>query len=610
MTISCTPVILCREPLDNTGRPVCLREVCGVSVINILNVRLKAIRRIKRPILLMSSNEPHTKRAAQSLGWITVSRNRRSLGDLVALFHLCASRYIALMDIRFPIIDPEIWSDMISKMDREGLSYLFVKNYCGFSPIAIIRKDTAVLAGIKKVFSKTKGGWLDNVKDLAQRARIEGTSIKKPIISDCLRADTMDSEIIRRLGGTEINLKSLEKKESDEGFDRKGLLEISRDRLYQAMQDSRFPHKSNTKLVNFESRNGLDIVRSFPQDVAITITDKCNANCLFCNYEPGSHNRENRFLLEDIRKMTWLRYVTKLGVGGGVGEPLAHPEFLSIFRYLKNTYPHLVLRIITNGILLNRELCREFAGNLARIRISLNAATKTTWEKLMRTRGFERVCRSVSELSKLKSEMNTDKPEIILLMTVSRQNIHEAVPFVELAERLGAQAVSYSFFSKSVMKRCDMAQEESMYFDMSQSDRLLDQAAKRAETLGIEVFDRPLPFRKKRGDIFQGERVNSGPEKCYLPWQTCYLAGSREVEDRACMNFCCAGVETGIEYDHASLAEDTFERLWNHPYIQAVRRLVNDQSATHPLCRFCRTVDQADPANYRTDTEDRLFQTK
>ena len=150
MTISCTLIILCREPFDDAGNPAYLRKVCGVPIINILGIRLKAIRQIKHPVFLMSLNEPHTAKATQGLGWITVAKNRRSLGELVALFHLCASNYIALTDIRFPIIDPEIWSDMISKVEREGLSCLFVKNYCGFSSIAIIRRDTAVLAGIKK----------------------------------------------------------------------------------------------------------------------------------------------------------------------------------------------------------------------------------------------------------------------------------------------------------------------------------------------------------------------------------------------------------------------------------------------------------------------------
>jgi len=517
VTISCTPIILCREPLDDTGLPAYLRKICGVPIIKILNSRLKAIGQIKRPVLLMSSSEPYTSRATQNLGWITIAKNRRSLGDLVALFRLCASSYVALTDIRFPIIDPDIWSDMISRVERERLSFLFVKNYCGFSPIAIIRRDTALLVGIKKVFSDRKKGWLENVKDLAKKAKIEKTSIRKPIISDCLRADTMDSEIIRRLGGAAISLKSLIKQERAEGFYRKGLLEISRDRLYQVMRDSRFPHKSNIKLVNFESRNRLEIVRSFPLDVAVTITDRCNASCLFCNYKPGSQNSKKRFSLEDIKKMKWLKYVTKLGMGGGVGEPLMNREFLEIFRYLSSRYPHLILRIITNGIALNREICEEFAGNLARIRISLNAATKTTWEKLMRTRGFERVCRSVSELSELKRKNNTDKPEIILLMTVSRQNIHEAVPFVELAKLLGAQAVKFSIFSKSVMKRCDMEEEDSIYFGKNQSDRLLEQAAKRADTLGVKVFDRPLPFRKKGWQIFQGERVNRAPRKMLFP---------------------------------------------------------------------------------------------
>ena len=64
MTISCTPVILCRAPLDNAGHPVGLRVVCGTPIINILNLRLKAIRQIKHPVLLMSSYEPHTAKAA------------------------------------------------------------------------------------------------------------------------------------------------------------------------------------------------------------------------------------------------------------------------------------------------------------------------------------------------------------------------------------------------------------------------------------------------------------------------------------------------------------------------------------------------------------------
>jgi len=33
------------------------------------------------------------------------------------------------------------------------------------------------------------------------------------------------------------------------------------------------------------------------------------------------------------------------------------------------------------------------------------------------------------------------------------------------------------------------------------------------------------------------------------------------------------------------------------PYVRAIRRSVNDQLTTNPVCLFCRTVDQADPAN-------------
>jgi MoaA/NifB/PqqE/SkfB family radical SAM enzyme len=255
------------------------------------------------------------------------------------------------------------------------------------------------------------------------------------------------------------------------------------------------------------------------------------------------------------------------------------------------------MRVISNGILLRNEICQAFAGNLHRLRVSLNAATQETWETLMQTRGFESVCQGISTLARLKKEKRTKHPEIILMMVVCRENVAEVVKFAELAHQLGAQGVNYSHFSKSVMNSCKMDVHSSLYFAKEEADLWLGRAEKRAKELGLKVFDRPIPFSQQEKGYFWGERTVNVSEKCLFPWQTCYFGRSRKGKSKPLMGFCCSGVESRIVYDLSSLDEESFCKLWNHPYLHYFRKTANSGKAhdLNPVCNFCKTVDQSDP---------------
>lgn len=579
---------------DGLGRG----EVCGVPLLDIPSRRLRATGLVKNTLLLMESPDSEMAKVAKRLGWVPVVRGGFSAGMLRAFRAMLGSKYLILTDLKYPLVDPDCWREMATQFRRERLSCLRVKQWQGFAPIAMMRRSAAVLAVVRSLVRRDKSAWRDIDTNLFTGNSRE-IFIKTPKVAPCLTADILDSELLSSLGGTGADLKSILASEAkDKSFGERIFAKAQR-KLYENLLKSDSPHQTNVRLNVFESEHQLPVVKSFPLDVSISITGKCNANCRFCNYVHGADDNRHYFCLDHIKKMTWLKYAKKVGLGGGVGEPLLHPHFLPIFKYLKSTHPHLKIRVISNGILLKNEICEAFVGNLHRLRISLNAATKESWENLMQTRGFERVCQGISTLARLKREKRTRYPEIILTMVACRENIREVVKFAELAHELGAQGVNYSHFSKSVMNSCKMEMDSSLYFAKEEADLWLGRAEQRAKQLGLRVFDRPLPFAQEEKGYFWGERSANVSEKCSFPWQTCYFGRSRKGRNSPLMGFCCSGVESKIEYDASRLDEESFRKLWNHSYLQYFRKTANHgkDQIKNPICTFCKTVDQSDPKN-------------
>ena len=572
------------------------KKICDIPLIYILANRVDAIGLENPPIFITNKTETQVVKTLQQIGWRVISRNAIGKNYFKAFCAIYNSDAVIFADIQNPFIDPSIWRSMMNVYIEKDVHFFEPDGHNVFLPQAIIKRSAFFWGSLRYFFSKKPSRWLDTIRQSISPQNKGKIKIDTPPIANCLTADLVSTAMIKHFGGPDLSMDSIQKLISGNKIDISIIQKTIQDELVLQRESSSVPYKENFRLAQFEAENNIPVVRSFPSDIAITITNKCNANCVFCSYGASIYPRRDCFSLEDFKKMTWLKYVTKLGMGGGLGEPLAHSDFLSIFRYLSITYPHLILRILTNGTLLNREHCWEFAGALSRIRISMNAATPETWVSLMRMQGFEKLCQSISMLSSFKKKKKTDKPEIILMMVVNNQNIHETVQFAELAHSLGANAVNYSWFSKAVMETCDMPIEASVYFNKKETDAWMGKAKKRAQQLGLGIMHMPLPFEEKEEGIFMGSRESIIPQKCIAPWKTCFLINSR-AGDSPNISFCCSGVQNKIPYDSSDLDETNFLKIWNHPVIRNIRKTVNTENED-AMCRFCRTVDQDEPHNF------------
>jgi MoaA/NifB/PqqE/SkfB family radical SAM enzyme len=141
--------------------------------------------------------------------------------------------------------------------------------------------------------------------------------------------------------------------------------------------------------------------------------------------------------MEFLKQIAELR-IPYVAISGG--EPLLHPDFFEISKFLRS---HGVsLKVETNGLLIDREVANRFAElGFRSVQVSVDGATPQAFERL-RVKGDWRktidACRYLVEAG-----VNT---EIVFVPT--KFNIHETGDVIEMAYGMGI----YGFYTGKIMR--------------------------------------------------------------------------------------------------------------------------------------------------------------
>ena len=169
--------------------------------------------------------------------------------------------------------------------------------------------------------------------------------------------------------------------------------------------------------------------RAQPLSASLELTYRCNWRCVFC-YNPRHHDLRGLptqrwlSLLDELRELGTL-YVALTG-----GEPLAHPEFLTIARGVRDRA--FALRILTNGALVTEALAGAIAGLLPMaVELSLHGARAETHDRATATPGsFAAMLRGLERLRERGVAL-------VLKTPVTRLNEDELDGMREVAEARG-----------------------------------------------------------------------------------------------------------------------------------------------------------------------------
>ena len=166
-----------------------------------------------------------------------------------------------------------------------------------------------------------------------------------------------------------------------------------------------------------------------PHLVDWAITAKCNLSCKHCRGFPqGELSTERaRKLIDEIAELRpgWVI------VEGG--EPLLRPDLFELLGLMRQR--QLEVHLITNGMLISPQIIATLKQLGVKVMVSIDGATKATYEAIRNGANFERVVQSARDYAKegLLEAINT---------TLLKTNYREIPELFKLARSIGARRVT------------------------------------------------------------------------------------------------------------------------------------------------------------------------
>ncbi len=391
---------------------------------------------------------------------------------------------------------------------------------------------------------------------------------------------------------------------------------------------SEVPWVWNALANEVEHRAARPVLGSFPQEMHLSLTGRCNIECRFCSY---SHQAARSDFLERPRleRLGVFRHLRTVRLSSGLGEPTMHPHLAGLLAWLTEVHPHLELNFFTNGVRLDRPELREaLVGRLTWLHVSLNAATRAGWNAVCSGDHFDRIAGSLRALTALKRERGVRDPLVRGSLVLTAASIEELPRMPELCRELGvAYLTAIPFFSLGYERLPRLSGKDSLHACRTRYDELYDSVVAAARAAGVSV-ELPLPTdgrtarfglevrgqhdfagieqRPALGRLLDGDpNRNDAGVPCPEIWRNVYLGSTARLHARQDVThyaYPCLGPLSSVDFSEETgfdfpAEEAEFLEFWNNPLHRHLREAQSRRGAC-PVCDVCRSSDTRDPSEF------------
>ena len=318
------------------------------------------------------------------------------------------------------------------------------------------------------------------------------------------------------------------------------------------------------------------------------ITHLCNLRCQHCYQDDLS--RQTNLDWADIKKVSndilttikeWDKTVCIHLTGG---EPLLIPELFLLLKDLDQQPMVEELGIITNGLLIDRELSGKLSGfsKLKKIKISLDGADAETHDSIRQERTFEKVIENLSLIQK------ENRFEVILMCTVMKRNFRNLLPLIHLCQDLGVDGL--------ILER---------FIPLGRGREIMDQVLDKEEWKEfLETLSEYFSITERNNTLlpYQAFQVNFDSSEPELLGAPCVIG-----KDGLCIMpegsvFPCRRLPISI----GNLLNDSLKTIWETSEILKKLRekenlMGNCGSCEVKDCRGCRSLALALTGNYLSE---------
>jgi len=189
----------------------------------------------------------------------------------------------------------------------------------------------------------------------------------------------------------------------------------------------------------------FDASKQGPKKIFLCYDQECNYRCITCTDKILTNTDEELKTLDNTvlpKILSLLKDAESIMFSGG--DPLAARHSRQLIKAVCEKNTKAKLCFFTNGYFFNEQNMKELGvEKIKTLSISINAATRETYNKIMRIDAFDRIMENLKFASDWKKQGKLEDIDINFI--VHSMNYKEMIDFVKIAEKFDAKAIFWEY---------------------------------------------------------------------------------------------------------------------------------------------------------------------
>lgn len=235
----------------------------------------------------------------------------------------------------------------------------------------------------------------------------------------------------------------------------------------------------------------------YPMTLHINLDSSCNLYCVSCRNKirvcSGDDLKERKFMAEKLKNSGILENL-EIFESSGDGETFFSELYQDILYYSPDGKKRKNLYICSNGILLNEANFQKIKASYERVKkieISIDAASKETYEKLRRGGDWDKLLKNLKMIGGHLKNGEIDR--FLINMCVQKENYKEIPDFIRLGESVNANSIYFSFIRNwgtySAEEFCEISMQDSEGYMKPELEAIFDDPIFESEYAKRAVFN-------------------------------------------------------------------------------------------------------------------------
>lgn len=316
----------------------------------------------------------------------------------------------------------------------------------------------------------------------------------------------------------------------------------------------------------------------YPTHIEIEATTRCHLKCAICEHRYWTERPEDmsfddfKRLIGQFPRLKWVGFA-------GIGSNFLNQDYVRMMKYLKDR--NIYVSFVDHFDRMTKDISKEIVEmGVDQIEISMDGATKETYESIKVGCKFERTLEHIAGMLEAKKDLDSPLPQIMFRYIVTKQNIKEAPDFIKIVKKMKdiypLRADGYAELEYTGLLAFKENEEYALsHFPQETKEKILEEASK----MDINVsFAHQNPKHKR-------------PRHTCAAWVEPFIFADGEVMA------CCAQNEnnrreTQRQKSLGNVFKTPFKEIWNSNQYKEIRKNVPRAGAPTPeWCKGCRVTD-------------------